>query len=68
MGMENSFIEIISQFFSSLLQLEDSAIITIIIFLVIVIIVLKILSKISKIIQILLGIGVLILILAWILK
>ena len=66
--MEHNFFEIISQFFQSILQLEDAAIVSIIIFLVIVIVVLKILSKISKIIQVILIVGVLVMVSVWFLR
>ena len=68
MEMENNFIEIISQFFQSILQLEDTVIFTILIFLLIVIIILKILSKISKIIQVILIIGAIVLVFVWFLN
>ena len=63
--MEHNFFEIISQFFQSILQLEDAAIVSIIIFLIIVIIVLKILSKISKIIQVVLIVGIIVMGMVW---
>ncbi len=66
--MEHNFFEIISQFFQSILQLEDTAIVSIIIFLVIVIVVLKILSKISKIIQVVLIVGVIVMVSVWFLR
>lgn len=66
--MEGNFFEIISKFFQSILNLEDTSIFLMLIFLIIVIVILKILSKISKIIQIGLLVGVAILILAWFLN
>ena len=66
--MENNFVEIISQFFQSIWQLEDTTIFLILIVLIIIIVILKILSKISKIIQFVLIVGAIILILAWLLK
>jgi len=66
--MESNFFEIISQFFQSILRLEDTVIFSILIVLVIIIVILKILSKISKIIQFVLIVGAIILILAWLLK
>jgi len=66
--MDNSFFDATSQFFQSLLQLEDTAIFSILIVLIIIIVILKILSKISKIIQYALIIGIAVLILAWFLK
>jgi len=68
MGIENNFIEIISQFFQSIFQLEDTAIFMMLIVLIVVIIILKILSKISKIIQVILIIGAIVLIFAWFLN
>lgn len=63
--MESNFFETISQFFQSILQLEDTTIFLILIVLIVIIVLLKILSKISKIIQFALIVGIAILILVW---
>jgi len=59
------FFDYLSQNIHSVLQLDETGILMIILALVIIVVVLKILSKISKIIQILLIAGIVILILIW---
>jgi preprotein translocase subunit Sec61beta len=66
--MDEGFFEYLSQFIQSILQLDPTGILMIIIALGIIVVILKILSKISKIIQIILIIGIIILIIIWISK
>jgi len=64
--MAEGFFDYLSQTIQSVLQLDQTGILMIILALGIIVIVLKILSKISKIIQILLIAGIIILIIIWV--
>ena len=64
--MAESFFDYLSQTIQSVLQLNETGILMIILALGIIVLVLKILNKISKIIQILLIAGIIILIIIWV--
>jgi len=66
--MAEGFFDYLSQTIQSVLQLDETGIMMIILALGIILVVLKILSKISKIIQILLIAGIIILIIIWVSK
>ncbi len=66
--MAEGFFDYLSQTIQSVLQLDETGILMIILALGIILVVLKILSKISKIIQILLMAGIIVLIIIWVSK